>query len=514
MFEHMDSRTRLASTLTWAIWCALANLMIAQPAPARAQQNSGTAALFQSIDDLRHVQRPIDPEVVRSRTVTVDMTPLGGIAMAQGRAVLLNLFDDVSYEAVLERPVRVSAASSGWVGPLSGIQHGTFALVVADGVLAANVYAHEQGVFQIRFVEDGIYAINQVDPSAYPPCGNGPKQHFEGTAQNTPLDWNTSDPDFGATTSDASVAGSDTLEIDVLVVYTALARAAAGGTAAMNALVNLGAVETNDAYYNSGVHQHIDLVYVGEVDYEETGFISEGLNHLTNKRDGLLDEVHDLRGIYGADLVDLIIRDTSYCGLAWTLILPGLPVWYSYGFSVVKVDCVAGPQWSFAHELAHNMGCFHDRENVSPDAPEPVDPWAYGYRFWGDSGTQWRTIMAYEPGTRIKQFSNPYATYDGQPTGIYEGREGEANNARTINRTLTTIRDLREIVSDIKWVQFGYAGLEFGTFVNPYNTLTEGVTTIPAGGTVAVKSGTSSSAYLIDKAMILRAYDGSVTLGR
>jgi len=122
--------------------------------------------------------------------------------------------------------------------------------------------------------------------------------------------------------------------------------------------------------------------------------------------------------------------------------------------------------------------------------------------------------MAYAPGTRIQQFSNPYATYDGQPTGIYEGREGEAYNARTINRTLTTIRDLRDIVSEIRWVQFGYIGFEFGTFANPYNTLTEGINLIPAGGTVAVKSGSSSAAYLLDKAMILRAYDGGVILGR
>ncbi len=136
------------------------------------------------------------------------------------------------------------------------------------------------------------------------------------------------------------------------------------------------------------------------------------------------------------------------------------------------------------------------------------------HRFWGDSGAQWRTIMSYAPGTRIPYFSNPHATYDGQRVGVYEGWEGEAYNARTINRALSVVRDLRVPVSNIKWVQFGYLGFEFGTFANPYNSVTEGITATPAGGTLAVKSGSSSAAYFLDKSMIIRAYDGAVILGR
>jgi len=478
--------------------------------------------LFRNLSVERLVQRPVAANVVRSRMVAIDMSQLVGGAIDEGRPLSLNLFEDAVYDGIVERPVKVSVETTGWVGRLEGTEHGSFAMVVVDGVLAANVYTHDSGVFQIRLVEGDVYTVNQMDPTAYPPCGNGPEQlgggdamPLSGAAAQTPVESNaTSDADDEESPIEGTVAGSDTLEVDVLVVYTPLARAAAGGTSAMNAVVNLGAVETNDAYYHSGVHQHIDLVYIGEVDYEETGFIKEGLDRLTDKRDGFMDEVHDLRGIYGADLVTLVVRDTSYCGIGWTLIMPGVPVWNHYAFNSVKLDCFTGPDWSFAHELGHNMGCFHDRENVDPDSYEPIDPWAYGYRFIGDSGTEWRTIMAYAPGTRIQQFSNPYATYDGQPTGIYEGREGEAYNARTINRTLTTIRDLRDIVTEIRWVQFGYSGFEFGTFANPYNSLTEGVTGTPAGGTLAVKSGSSASAYTLNKAMIIRAYDGYVTLGR
>lgn len=483
----------------------------------RTDAGVGEAAvpvLFREIDTPQIHTRPADAKVTRSRMVAVDMSRASAADRAAGDRVRFNLFDDVELDGAFERPVKVSADSTGWTGRIEGSELGRFSMVVVDGVLAANVYAPHGAVYQIRYVENDVYSVSQVDPSAYPPCGNGPEQSVGAGHQHNHPERQAPDTDAAPLEPDGSVAGHDSLEVDVLVVYTPLARSAAGGTAAMNALINLGVLETNDAYYNSGVHQHIDLVYKGEVDYEETGFIDEGLQRLTDKRDGFMDEVHDLRGIYGADLVSLVISDTSYCGIGWTLILPGVPVWNDYSFNVVRVDCFTGPDWSFAHELGHNMGCFHDRDNVDPEAHEPVDPWAYGHRFWGDSGEQWRTIMAYAPGTRIQHFSNPHATYDGQPTGVYEGREGEAFNARTINRTLTTIRDLRAIVTDIRWVQFGFSGFEFGTFANPFNTLTEGVTAIPVGGTVAIKSSSSSAAFFLDKSMILRAYDGHVRLGR
>jgi hypothetical protein len=53
--------------------------------------------------------------------------------------------------------------------------------------------------------------------------------------------------DFGITAAD------DGSTFDVIVVYTPSARAAAGGTAAMNALINLAAAKTNTAYLRSGV---------------------------------------------------------------------------------------------------------------------------------------------------------------------------------------------------------------------------------------------------------------------
>jgi hypothetical protein len=58
------------------------------------------------------------------------------------------------------------------------------------------------------------------------------------------------------------VAADSGNRFDVLVVYTAAARMAAGSTAAMQALINLGVAETNQAYANSGIIPRLRLVHI------------------------------------------------------------------------------------------------------------------------------------------------------------------------------------------------------------------------------------------------------------
>lgn len=509
---------------------------VSSPMPAMGDENTAGDAqvdearasmLFQPVTDPRRADGPADAKIIRSRAVSVDLAQLTNLDPTGGQVARFNLFDDAAYDVVFERFEPISAETFGWIGRLTGDVSGTFALVVVDDLVAMNIHTLQDGSYQVRHIADDVYAVIQVDPAAFPPCANG-GDHIVGeqtahvriiagdSAPAQPPEAKPAATDE-MSTSDDSPDDTQTLlsdqVIDVLVVYTSLARAAAGSTNAIKALINLGALEANDAYVNSGSHQSLNLVYVGEIAYTEPGSIETALDDLTNKHDGLLREVHDLRGIYGADMVSLIIENTSYCGLAWVLTEPALESWHNWTFSAVRYDCVAGPNWSFAHELGHNMACFHDRDNVSPEAPEPLNPWAYGFRFYGVSGTQWRTIMAYAPGNRIQYFSNPFVEYDGEFIGRPFGWEDPADNTRTLGRTASFMLGLREPVSSIAWVDLGSSGFEFGTFTFPYNTLTEGINAIAAGGTVAVKSSSSSASRLLTKRMIVRAYDGSVTLG-
>ena len=67
----------------------------------------------------------------------------------------------------------------------------------------------------------------------------------------------------------------------------------------------------------------------------------------------------------------------------------------------------------------------------------------------------------------------------------------------------------------VRWVDFAYTGQEeLGTFTAPFNTFVEGVTSIPAGGTLKIKAGTSAETATISKPMTISAYGGSVIIGQ
>jgi len=98
------------------------------------------------------------------------------------------------------------------------------------------------------------------------------------------------------------------------------------------------------------------------------------------------------------------------------------------------------------------MGCCHAMGDGGgcPAEGGLLFDYSNGHRFFGNSGTQWRTVMAYSPGTRIDRFSNPAVLFDGQPTGIPPGLRGKpggvaarADNAQTINLSALTVSNWR-----------------------------------------------------------------------
>lgn len=67
----------------------------------------------------------------------------------------------------------------------------------------------------------------------------------------------------------------------------------------------------------------------------------------------------------------------------------------------------------------------------------------------------------------------------------------------------------------VRWVDFAYTGQEeLGTFTAPFNTLAEGATSVPAGGTLKIKAGTSTEKPTISKPMTISAYGGPVIIGQ
>ena len=104
--------------------------------------------------------------------------------------------------------------------------------------------------------------------------------------------------------------------IDIAVVYTPAARRVVGGTAEIEAEIDLMIAETNQAYLDGGVNQRVMLAAREEVEYTESGNSHVDLGRLADASDGYMDEVHAIRDQAGADLVHVIADVTDLRGVA------------------------------------------------------------------------------------------------------------------------------------------------------------------------------------------------------
>ena len=238
--------------------------------------------------------------------------------------------------------------------------------------------------------------------------------------------------------------------VDVAVFYTPAAREAAGGIAAIEAVIDLMIAETNEAYVASGVRHRVALVARSEVQYEETGDSALDLSRLVDLSDGHMDEVHATRERTGADLVHLLFDEGTVGGIAR---LGG-----AFGLS-----CQRCGGSTFAHELGHNMGLRHDRHQESEAGMTLLPDPAYGYvnqRAFDEGAVPsgfWRTIMAYdrqcaEAGTSchwLLRFSNPRQTWLDDPLGVSfnggaSGVNGPADAAAVLNKTAPAVAAWRD----------------------------------------------------------------------
>ncbi len=246
----------------------------------------------------------------------------------------------------------------------------------------------------------------------------------------------------GSSPSEGGIAGgcTDASTVDVLVITTPAARIQAGGVGPLGALVDLAESSANAAYSNSAIAPRLRVVFDTEVAYTEVNFNTD-LGSLTNGNDGILDEIHQLRDAAGADLVAMVRSNGEYCGIAY-LMPANDPSVSGIGFSVTAWSCLSSQ--TLAHELGHNMGCCHAPNDGGGCTTGGLFPQSVGHRFNGSNGTQYRTVMAYSPGARIDNFSNPLVNFNGTPTGIAPtGTDPGRDNAGTIETTNISIRGFR-----------------------------------------------------------------------
>jgi len=270
-----------------------------------------------------------------------------------------------------------------WVGHVAGVPASFITLVYSSGLMAGSIVTPD-ALYQIRPASAearaassnaALHVVSEIEQAAF-------------LREAPPIDVRFSDADRAAA---AQTPMTDTSGvIDVMVLYTALAAANAGGSAGITNLINLGVSETNASYANSGVAQRIRLVYSAQVPYAEVSGFSANLTNLKNGS-GALSGVAALRETHHADLVTMLVHPTApdACGIAF-LMTSVTSAFASSAFSVTDTTCVS-PNYSFAHELGHNMGARHDWF-----VDTGTTPFTYAHGHVNAASTQrWRTIMAY-----------------------------------------------------------------------------------------------------------------------
>ena len=251
--------------------------------------------------------------------------------------------------------------------------------------------------------------------------------------------------------------------VDVAVVYTPAAREEAGGTAAIEAVIDLMVAETNEAYQASGLRHRLALVARSEVQYVEVGD-GRDYRRFSDPSDGYMDEVHAMRDRTGADLVHMIFKyeDHPFGGIAGR---PG-----AFGLT-----CQRCGGRTFAHELGHNMGLRHDRYQAHNNQGGARSHPAFGYvnpagvAAGAAPSGRWRTVMAYNAqctdvhalcswllrfSNPRQSFSNPRQGFNGAPLGVpftdgsASGLSGPADAVAVLEATAPGVARWRDRPAD------------------------------------------------------------------
>lgn len=311
-----------------------------------------------------------------------------------------------------------------WWGSVDGDPNSYVLFANSNNIFSANIF-WKNTLYQIRYVGNEVYQTRKIDQSKLPP--NKAVDDIQGTL-------------MAANKTVSSCTNTDSpWVIDVMVVYSNNALAFVGDKNTMESEIYLAASETNLAYLKSNIAQRIAIVFVGQINRNDSGNVISDLRWLRDT-----SNAPSIRDAHAADLVVMIVESLDVNGKAYKVHSPIRNDFEQFAYCVVRRKN-ATIDYSFAHELAHLMGANHDCEGV----PGPISSiYSHGYKFLAADGKIYGTIMNcsdcegnFIP--RVPFFSNPSITHMGAIIGNNTDKECQADNHQVLNNTASIVANFR-----------------------------------------------------------------------
>ncbi len=369
--------------------------------------------------------------VMRFQKIEVNEELKAFDALSEGDALLLNLFDDAIYHATVGR-TKVNVNGSASITARLNESEGYLILVTTGKRSLGSVYLPQDNMYY-KIISDphtlDHYLIEmdardrdilESAPPVIPDMDEKDlleqqriRDQLKGKA-NDPLEW---------------------VNIDVMVLYSNNAKNwAESNSGGIDNLVAFAMANAQLVLDNSETMMTMTLVHSAPSGYQESSDTGQDLGKYASS-----PAINSLRNEYKADLVAVFAQVSDVGGIAFLLrTQAGNP---STGFSVTRVQ-QAATSYTHIHEMGHNMGCHHHKDqNFQPGPTNWTDwsenSWSAGWRWQGSDGNYYCSVMTYTSGTyyddgithtEVPYFSSPDIQHFDTPAG----HPFFGDNARTL----------------------------------------------------------------------------------